>query len=271
MISRDKTSEKKFYGGNINNRLIYTNGIVEIVNSSGTREFIAKKIIDDKLSRSEGISLDEIAERLTDKIVRIIKYDLLKNYIYSQYKEAYSREIADIYDYSLKIFSGKEVFIRETIFIKVSNYILENDYINIDGFIKFRMKEFIKYISAIADISLEEYLINRDQEEFIKVLKYFIEMQDIKIDLLKVHILEDSSFVLYDKNGNKIEGIDDEDIINMVIRENLNYEDFLISTLLSLCPRVVEIVDTLNNEFSKEITDTIKSIFENRVYVTYGE
>ncbi|WP_315167901.1 putative sporulation protein YtxC [Metaclostridioides mangenotii] len=265
LISKDKISDKKFYSNNINNKLIYTNGIVEVVTSSGKNEVIARKVIDDKVFSSEGLNLDEITERVTNKIIKIMRGEVLRDYIQSQYGKAYPKEINNIYEHSLKIFSNKEVFIRETIFMRVSNYILENDYINIDGFIKFRMKEFIKYISAIADISLEEYLINRDHEEFIRVLKYFIDTQDVKIDLLKVHIMEDNSFVLYDKNGDKIDSIDDEDIINMVIRENLNYEDFLISTLLSLCPRKIEVMDTLNSNSSKEIIDTLKSIFENRV------
>jgi len=265
LISKDKISDKKFYSNNINNKLIYTNGIVEVVTSSGKNEVISRKVIDDKVFSSEGLNLDEITERITNKIIKIMRGEVLKDYIQSQYGKAYPKEIDNIYEHSLKIFSNKEVFIRETIFMRVSNYILENDYINIDGFIKFRMKEFIKYISAIADISLEEYLINRDHEEFIRVLKYFIDTQDVKIDLLKVHIMEDNSFVLYDKNGDKIDSIDDEDIINMVIRENLNYEDFLISTLLSLCPRKIEVMDTLNSNSSKEIIETLKSIFENRV------
>jgi len=265
LISKDKISDKKFYSNNINNKLIYTNGIVEVVTSSGKNEVIARKVIDDKVFSSEGLNLDEITERVTNKIIKIMRGEFLRDYIQSQYGKAYPKEIDNIYEHSLKIFSNKEVFIRETIFMRVSNYILENDYINIDGFIKFRMKEFIKYISAIADISLEEYLINRDHEEFIRVLKYFIDTQEVKIDLLKVHIMEDNSFVLYDKNGDKIDSIDDEDIINMVIRENLNYEDFLISTLLSLCPRKIEVMDTLNSNSSKEIIDTLKSIFENRV------
>ena len=32
----------------------------------------------------------------------------------------------------------------------------------------------------------------------------------------------------------------------MAIKENLNYEDFLISTLLTLCPKKVQILDLLN-------------------------
>ena len=70
---------------------------------------------------------------------------------------------------------------------------------------------------------------------------------------------------MYDGEGNKIDNIDDEEIINMVLKENLNYEDFLISTLLSLCPKKIQIMDSLNNDSSKLVIETIKSIFEDRI------
>ncbi|MGL4911070.1 MAG: putative sporulation protein YtxC [Romboutsia sp.] len=209
--------------------------------------------------------LDSMSEEITTLIVNIIKYKLLKEYIWNQYHETYSDEEDIIYMHSLELFKKKEVFISDFIKNKVSNYLLTNDYINIEGFVNFRMKEFMKYISTIGDIAVEEYIIKKDKDEFINVLKYFIEVQDEKIDLLRVHIMKDNSFGLYDKFGKKIDNIDNEEIINMVIQENLNYEDYLISTLLSLCPKKIEILDMLKNNSSKEIVDTIKSIFENRV------
>jgi len=146
---------------------------------------------------------------------------------------------------------------------------LNNDYIDIEGFVNFRMKEFNKYLFDVADLALEDYLIKKDQDEFISVLKYFIDIQEEKLNLLKVHIKKDNTFILYDELGNKIDSIDDEELINMVIKENLNYEDFLISTLLTLCPKKIEIIDHLNNNCSMEIIDTIKSIFGERVISTY--
>ena len=56
------------------------------------------------------------------------------------------------------------------------------------------MRDFMVYISIISDIALEEYLIKRDKNQFINTLKYFIESQEHKIDLLIIHIMKDSSF-----------------------------------------------------------------------------
>ena len=47
----------------------------------------------------------------------------------------------------------------------------------------------------------------------------------------------------------------------------MNYEDYLISTLLAICPKKIEILDSLNNELSQLAIKTIQSIFEDKVSV----
>ena len=225
-------------------------------------EFIEILVKVDENNSENGI---KVAREITNLVIDVIKDNLLKDYIYKQYKDTYPNEENNIYLLSLELIKQKEYIIRKSIDSKIYNYILNNNHINIDGFVKFRMKEFIKYISVVADLALEEYLINKDQEEFINVLKYFVDIQEEKIDLIKIHIISNNLFILYDKHGNKIENIDDEDLINLAIKENLNYEDFLISTLLTLCPKKIEILDEVENNISKEMIDMIKSIFINRV------
>ena len=55
------------------------------------------------------------------------------------------------------------------------------------------MKEFNNYISTIVDLAWEEYFIKKDQDEFINVLKYFVDAQKEKLELLRIHIKEDNS------------------------------------------------------------------------------
>ena len=211
--------------------------------------------------------IEEVSEEITGLIVSIMENTLLKEYVLKHYSDISYEDKESIYVYALELFREKEGLIRNTVNTKVHNYIASNDYINIDGFLKFRIKEFVKYIPTISDRALEEFLIRKDQVEFVNVLKYFINMQEEKIDYLKIHIIDENCIMLYDKNGNRIESIEDEEILNMVIQENLNYEDFLISTLLTLCPKKIEILDSLRNNSSKEIIETIDSIFDDRVTI----
>lgn len=208
---------------------------------------------------------EEIVDEITNLIIDIIENKLLRKYIIKKYSLESSEEIQKIYIYALNIFKNKEFIIKQSLYQKVYDYILNEDYINIEGFVKFRMKEFNNYISTIVDLAWEEYFIKKDQDEFINVLKYFVDAQKEKLELLRIHIKEDNSFILYDKYGNEIDSINDEEIMNIMIKENLNYEDFLMSNLLTLCPGKIEIIDSLNNNSSKEIIEIIKSIFGDKV------
>lgn len=251
LLQQDKVSAMKFLSNDkLKKELMENDEQIEIVVSS-----------DDM----NGLYNEELAEEITDLIINIMKDKLLKDYIMKEYSKTYIDDYEYIYMYSLELFNQKESIIRQSVYIRVYNYILNNNYINIDGFVQFRMKDFSKYISDVVDVALEEYLIKKDQDEFISVLKYFIDIQEEKLNLLRVHIKGDNSFILYDENGKKIDNIADEELINMVIEENLNYEDFLISTLLTLCPKKIEILDSLKNNSSIEIIETIKSIFGDRV------
>lgn len=241
-------------------------------------KLINSKILDKKINYNEDlieikINMDYNKEEsrtiatkeITDIVMNIVKTVILKEYIHKTYDEIYNEHKNNIYSKALEAFEKKEILIRESIFYRVDKYIENNNYIDIDGFVKFRMKELIGYISNIADSALEEYLVKKDYDEFISVLKYFIKVQDTKIDTLKIYIRKDNSFILYDKNDNIIENENDKELMDMFIKENLNYEDFLISTLLSLCPNHIIIYDSLKTNSSREMVDTIKAIFENRV------
>lgn len=217
------------------------------------------------IEEDDEVNIEEASEEITSLIVGIMQNTLLRDYVLKHYNDISSEDKEKIYVYALNLFMDKEAIIRETVHNKIQNYIISNDFINIDGFLKFRVKEFGKYISTISDRALEEYTMKKDQDEFVNVLKYFINMQEERIDYVKIHIVDESYIILLDKDGKRIEGIEDEEILNMVIQENLNYEDFLISTLLTLCPKKIEIIDSLNNNSSKEIIETIESIFDDRV------
>lgn len=222
------------------------------------------------LGIEDEFNLESIREELTCLITCIIKQKYLKEYIYKKYKDSYRNEVDIIYQYALIVFDRMENVIKDAIRNKVYNYLSNCNYINIDGFLTFRLKEILIYLSSITDVALEEYLSEKEQSEFVNVLKYFVDTQEIKVDLLIVNILENGSFVLYDGDGNKIDNIDDEEIINMAIKEDLNYEDFLISTLLTLCPKKVQILDLLNDNSSKLVIETIKSIFGDRVSIIFN-
>ena len=238
-----------------------------------TKEKIEKEVIlnDNTIGITINIederNLEEIERELSSLIIEIIKKEYLKEYVHKRYEESYKDDVDNIYSYSLIVFDRMKIVLKDTITRRLFNYLADNNSINLDGFLTFRLKDINRYLSSIIDLALEEYLLKKDKNEFINVLKYFVEIQESKVDLVVVNILENGLFVMYDANGNRIENINNEELINMVIEEEMNYEDYLISTLISICPKKIQILDSLNNEFSKLTIDTIKLIFEDKVTI----
>ena len=88
-----------------------------------------------------------------------------------------------------------------------------------------------------------------------------------KSDVVKAVIVR-TTYPVRRENGTYIKFDDNAAVI---IKDDLNYEDFLISTLINLCPKRIEIIDDLRDEISEEIIENIKIIFENNVKVTFKQ
>ena len=65
---------------------------------------------------------------------------------------------------------------------KIKECLEENEVINIKGFITFRMKELREDIECIIDKIVEDYMIEKEYKEFIKLLKYFVDILESKIE-----------------------------------------------------------------------------------------
>lgn len=214
-----------------------------------------------------------LCDEIADLIIDIIRVKNLKEYIWNNYTKIDDDEKQNVYEEAQNIFIKKNNFLKENIYDRVYDFIVdnidENLDLDLDGFFKFRMKDYINYLAIISDIALEEHLIKRDRKEFLDSLKYFIDIQEEKLQLLRITITKEGLFILSDEDGNLLEELNNQEIINLVLQENLNKEDILISAVMTLCPKKIEIVDYLQNDKSKDIIEILKLLFEGRVSEIY--
>jgi len=166
----------------------------------------------------------------------------------------------------------------------------------IEGFVRFRLREYYSVLEIVVDDAAQEYLIEREYEEFIGLLKYFLEISECKMPLL--HIVSNEvgySFIDSTRRDITAECMADfltpiDDARNwgaansasplnelhkktykevgvrrspiFVAKEQLNYDDMLISTLLMLAPAKIFWYNANENS---EIADTVKKIFEEKL------
>ena len=90
------------------------------------------------------------------------------------------------------------------------------------------------------------------------------------MDLLRITITKEDYFILSDEHGNQIENLNNQDLINIAMQEDLNNEDLLISAIITLCPKKIEILDMSNNKKSREIVEMVSLLFEGKVTLIYS-
>lgn len=178
----------------------------------------------------------------------ILQYTI--QYIYNEHEYNYSELIARKKDISNKLL----------------DYLMQNDSIVIDGFIKFRLKEYMNELRETVDRAVDDFLMEREYKEFIQLLRYFVEIQEPHMETLNILIQPNGYFKLYD---DKLEVISNEYLEGYLIDiadSEINYEDLLISILISIAPRnIVFHVSQEDNDKAIATLDTIKNVFVGRV------
>ncbi|RKD32523.1 putative sporulation protein YtxC [Thermohalobacter berrensis] len=149
------------------------------------------------------------------------------------------------------------------------DYLEVNNEISIQGFVDFRLKFIKKFIEDAIERNLEDFILEKEYEEFIRILKYFVDLQDSKISLVNVFIKNDDTYQLYDKDYKIINNNFFEEIAEEISENDMNEDDLLISALITIAPKNI-VIHFENQKRKKEIVDIIEAVFEERVNVCKG-
>lgn len=156
---------------------------------------------------------------------------------------------------------------KNSIVDRIKDCIEETQEINIDGFITFRMKELIDDIESIVDKIVEKYMVEKEYNEFIKLLKYFVDIQDSKLEEVNIVIVKGGSYEIKDNFGKDIfQEFLNELLDSRFVNGGINIEDIIISGLITNSPKRI-IIHGIQNCTNKEIIQTINNVFGDRVHI----
>lgn len=147
---------------------------------------------------------------------------------------------------------------------KIKDCLEENTEININGFITFRMKELREDIEKIIDKVVENYMVEKEYKEFVKLLKYFVDIQESKIDEIDICIGETGNYSIRDENGKDIFNEFMKELAECRVDTDANIEDVIISGLITNAPKKV-VIHGRENCNNKEFLETISNVFGDRV------
>lgn len=205
--------------------------------------------------------------------VKLIKKILKCNYFYLNEKEKDSicntaqkllEEDAQLLPGGFYKLTRKNKIMRE-----VLEYISGSDIIIIDGFVSFRLNAYIKELSDTVERAIEIFITEKEYNEFIKLLKYFVEVQECKVDVLHLIPEGEGKYLLLDGSKKKINGEIFEEIRADISEGEINYDDLLISTLITISPRKIHMhnIDSFDN---KELVKTITNVFSDRICICHS-
>lgn len=223
------------------------------------------------------VYLNNVANAICEIILNHWEKVILENIIRESYYYFSPEERDIILSYALEYISGDNpargnIYYKkrkERILDELSEFLNTNNYIVIDGFIRFRLKDYVNELYEAAEQAVDEFLMEREYKEFIQLLKYFVDIQEPRVDCVNVLINANGVFELYDEKGELIDNGLMEDFMIEFISSEINYEDVLISSLVTIAPN--EIIFHFEPTKKQKVTvDTISKVFSGKVKYCKG-
>ncbi|MCL6449568.1 MAG: putative sporulation protein YtxC [Armatimonadetes bacterium] len=219
-----------------------------------------------------------IASALSDLILGSWEQLLLQQIIRENYYYFEPAEQEIIYRLALQyVNKGKNQGAESLCLLRRKNKILKRlleflrsqNQIVIEGFIRFRLKEYTRDLEEAVDRAVDDYLLEKEYREFVQLLQYFVEIQKPRLELVHVVLYPGGVFKLYNEQKQPITSDSLEEVFAHLVPGEINYEDLLFSVLVSLAPRQI----VFHGRQSKEkpvLLKTIQSVFQNRVRECLG-
>lgn len=144
----------------------------------------------------------------------------------------------------------------------VLKYISYNKSILLDGFVTFRIANYIHCIDSIIDFSVNKFVINREYMEFIDMLKIYVASKPPETNLVHLIYVNEES-ILLDSNRNII-SLTKNNLDTCYLSDiSFSSNDYALNSLLSLLPKKIiihlispkdDFINTLQSIFSEAIT-----------------
>ncbi|MCL6557328.1 MAG: putative sporulation protein YtxC [Firmicutes bacterium] len=215
-----------------------------------------------------------VANVITDLILNVVTREMLKRLLRGGYACFTEEERGDILREAVAILEEPEepgglpvrISRRDRILARVLRYLEDHDQLILEGFVRFQLKDYYAELKEVVDRSVDRFMIRREYDEFIRLLRYFVEIQPPRIEELNVRIDGDGFFTLIDEEGRPVEHEQLQSVIAEAGGEEIDREDLLLSALVTIAPaRVI-----LHVQEPLALVETIGRVFGHRMLICPG-
>lgn len=240
--------------------------------SCGIRDKLLTRITDKKAHEEFKYVLSRI---LTEVIIDHYELRLLNKIAKANFFYLNEKERSSVIETACKLLKDEgmmqpggfyKLTRRNKIMRSVLDYLDSENEINIYGFVNFRLNMYMNELNETIERALEVFVAEREYNEFIKLLRYFVEIQECKIDAIHLFQSKDDRYLLFDENRNRVSSEYFDELKAEILDDTINYDDLLISTLITISPKKITIHDVESFK-NKELVQTIMNVFTDRISV----
>ncbi|UFJ39221.1 putative sporulation protein YtxC [Brevibacillus humidisoli] len=150
---------------------------------------------------------------------------------------------------------------KARIYRKIHAYLQDNHELVLEGFVRFRLKEYWDELAEAVEWGIEEYLREKEYREFVELLRYFISLQEARYRIVHVVPRNGKPYGLFDEKGQVIR-LDQLDAMISHSEQEFRDEDYLVSALVTLAPLKIVLH---RSEEKPALAETLRSIFGERL------
>ena len=212
--------------------------------------------------------LDKVLNTLSEYIIERYEHKFINRILSEEYtylspkqKREVIRSISSISDDPVLGYRPR----KQAVLLNLYDYLREDSFMLLDGFVAFRLKDYETLLSSAVARLVEECITRHEYENFIGLLKYFVNIQEPRPNLTHVYVLPDGRYELFSEQGENITKKCLQDFVDTDdIPENANFDDLLISMLITLAPKNI-VVHNHKEIKNKELFTTITRVFDEKI------
>jgi len=251
--------------------------------NKGHYTFIGCNVMEGELSfrnyeRIKNSMKNHVANMLTEMILLKEEKKIVGKIIEQHYGYYTKEDRKKIYDHALHLLSNNNEAIVDfgitkrctSILEKILRYLDSHHELVLEGFINFRLKEYRAKLVQIVDKAADDFMVELEYQEFIRVLRCFVDIQEPQVEEVHVVIVKKGMYKIVNVEGQSISNQHFEKFL-LQREEQINYEDLLITALITIAPYHVMVhMHECNDATTQNVVETIKHIFVGRVMICEG-
>ncbi|MBO0992303.1 putative sporulation protein YtxC [Bacillus sp. SD088] len=216
---------------------------------------------------------DQYVSALIQYIQTVKRNEWLDQVLQKKYKYESENERHDMIEIVSEMFEGKRKELTALIGVVKEEALLRAAVVDLldfkgavafDSFLRFRLREYFKQVTAYLGIAIDEYKMEQDYQVFVQTLRDYLHGRHTRQSI--IHLILDRPETFYDQHLKKMKQEEIQGLLDPRLLSNhpVYVDSAVIAPLLSMAPNKVFLY---TKDEDQPLVRTLKNIFEERMTI----